>query len=76
MLRIKILDKKNHPFSNRLKLYGMSIEAILIGSFALVVLLMSAYYIQSRKKGQQKNLHSITSDRALHTQENVSPKNN
>jgi hypothetical protein len=55
MLRIKVLNKKNHPFSNKIKLYGMSIEAILIGSFVLIVLLMTAYYIQSHKKKKQTN---------------------
>jgi uncharacterized membrane protein len=67
MLRIKVLNKKNHPFTNKIKLYGMSIEAILIGSFVLIVLLMAAYYIQSHKKKKQTNPHSITTDRALPT---------
>lgn len=44
MLRIKILDSKNHPFTNKIKVYGISIETILIIAFALVVLFVVAVY--------------------------------
>ena len=46
MLRIKILNRKNHPFTNKIKVYGVSIEIILITSFILIVLLMMAVYIK------------------------------
>jgi hypothetical protein len=63
MLRIKVLNKKNHPFTNRIKLYGVSIETILIGSFVLVVLVVGAYYFQSHKNRKQANPHGITTKR-------------
>jgi hypothetical protein len=63
MLRIKVLNKKNHPFTNKIKLYGVSIETILIGSFVLIVLLMAAYYLQSHKNKKQANRHDITTKR-------------
>jgi hypothetical protein len=46
MLRIKILNRKYHPFTNKIKVYGISIEAILIASFILMVLFVMAVYIK------------------------------
>lgn len=45
MIRIKALNNKNHPFSNKIKVYGLSLEAILITSFILIVLFAMAVYI-------------------------------
>jgi hypothetical protein len=63
MLRIKILDRKNHPFSNKIKVYGISIEAILITFFILIVLFVTAVYIkgpfQKKKPAMEIKLHPL-----------------
>jgi hypothetical protein len=50
MFRIKILHRRNHPFTNKIKVYGVSIEAILIGFFILIVFFLSAVYFSRRHK--------------------------
>jgi len=60
MLRIKILNRKNHPFANKIKVYGMSLEAILITSFIVIVLFVTLFYLkQNHYKKKEKNLHGI-----------------
>lgn len=54
MLRIKILNRKNHPFTHAIKIYGMSIEVILTISFLAVVVFATAVYIsQVRRKRKE-----------------------
>jgi len=52
MFRIKVLNKKNHPFTGKIKVYGISIEAILITAFIAIVLFLTGVYMQNKK---QKN---------------------
>lgn len=48
---IKILNRKNHPFTNKIKVHGVSIEIILIAAFVLIVLFLGAvYFIAPAKK--------------------------
>jgi len=50
MCDIKILNRKNHPFTHKIKIYGVSIEVILIASFAFVVLFLAGVYIKQKYK--------------------------
>ncbi len=59
MLRIKILNKKGHPFANKIKVYGISIEAILITFFVLIILFVSAVYLKQHPK-KETIRHSTT----------------
>ncbi|HEX7844792.1 MAG TPA: hypothetical protein VF476_03265 [Chitinophagaceae bacterium] len=57
MLRIKILNRKYHPYAGKVKMYGISLERILIISFVSIILLVGAVYIgQTYKK--KKELHN------------------
>jgi hypothetical protein len=56
MLRIKVVNKKNHPFANKIKVYGISIEAILITFFILIVLLASASYLMPKHKKEKETI--------------------
>jgi len=52
MLRIKILDNKNHPFAYKIKVCEISIEVILLTFFILIVMFVTVVYIKghSNKK--------------------------
>ena len=60
MLRIKILNQKNHPFTHKIKLYGMSIEFILIAFFVLIVAFVTAVYVNQHFKKKITNHHGTT----------------
>ena len=63
MLRIKILNRKNHPFTNKIKIYGVSIEVILITFFILIVLFVMSVYI--KRPSNKDNLAPETKLRQL-----------
>jgi hypothetical protein len=60
MLRIKILNKNHHPFANKIKVYGISIEAILISSFILIVLFLAAVRLNQKNKKKDTIHHGTT----------------
>lgn len=60
MLRIKILNRKNHPFAYKIKVYGISIEAILLTFLILIVLFVMAVYI----KGPSNKKKPVTETKA------------
>ena len=53
MLRIKILNKKYYPYSNTLRVYGLSLENILITSFVAIVILVlvASNRLPAKEKG-------------------------
>ena len=53
MPRIKILNRQNHPFTYKIKIYGISIEAILIAAFILIALLMIVVYVNGPSKKEK-----------------------
>jgi hypothetical protein len=60
MLRIKTLNRKNHPFTNKIKVYGMSLETILITSFLIVVVFVLLFSLnQNRNKKKENSRHDI-----------------
>lgn len=60
MLWIKTLNRKNHPYTNKIKVYGISLEAILIVSFIVIVLFVMLSYLKQDHHGKkEKNSHGI-----------------
>ena len=67
MFRIKILHRRNHPFTNKIKVYGVSIEAILIGFFILIMFFLSAAYFSRRHKNKKEINSSYVSSSNVQT---------
>lgn len=61
-MRLKILNRKDYPFINKIKVYGVSIDAILILSFALIVLVVLTVYL---KRPAQKSKVDVLHQSAL-----------
>jgi hypothetical protein len=53
MIRIKILSRNNHLFANRMKVYGLSLEAIFITFFIFIILFVSAVYVKQQGKKKE-----------------------
>lgn len=47
---VKIVNRKSHSFTSQLKVYGVSLEAILISSFIIIVLFLLAVHIKQPAK--------------------------
>jgi hypothetical protein len=54
MSDIKILNRRNHPYRHKIKVYGISIGIILVFFFILVVLFVIAVYSKQNKRAMQK----------------------
>lgn len=60
MLWIKVLNRKNHPFTHKVKIYGISIETILIASFIGIVLLLIVVPAKQSHKQKQTIHHAVS----------------
>jgi hypothetical protein len=54
MPRIKVFSKKNRAGTHKIKIYGISIEAILIASFILIVLFVIAVWLVPASEKEKK----------------------
>ena len=54
MFCIKILNRRNHPYTNKIKVYGVNIEAILIGFFILIVFFYQLFTLADDIKIKKK----------------------